>query len=486
MPISATTLRNLVLCEHRVYLDVFGEEEQRDPSHPFMELLWSLGNQFEDDTVREGDQGALNLAIALLEDREHLTHEAMERGEPLIYHGRLSTDELVGEPDFLRKEGDGYVPLDIKSGVALDSSGKPKAHYAAQLGMYVDLLEHHERSAGRFAYIIDRNGEEVRYEFDAPKGPRTPRTLWDDYIALRDYTLGIVSGNITTSPALSSQCAQCHWRTFCRTSMAKSEDMTLVPELSRSRRVALLDHVGTLRDLAALNPLSLIDQKGKSSIKGVGADMLQKFVERARLIVEGGRPYAKQKLELPDTGVDIVLDIENDTFRGICYLHGILVREQGSEPTYHAFFADETTGRSEREAFDSAVDLIREFSSATIFTYSAHEKTWWSTLQRRYPDVCTADEIEGVFGDRGVDLYYGAVASKTIWPTTELNLKALATHLGFQWTAADASGTTSLVWYDEYVCGDVDAKGRLLRYNEEDCRATLAVLDALRSMEVAS
>lgn len=486
MPISAKTLRNLVLCEHRVHLDVFGNEERRDPTHPFTELLWSLGNQVEEEAAQEGGDEALNLAIVPIEDRERLTHDAMERGESLIYHGRLSTDELVGEPDFLRKEGDGYAPLDIKSGVALDSAGKPKAHYAAQLAMYIDLLERHERAAGRYAYIIDKNGKEVRYDFETAKGPRTAQTLWDDYVALRDEAFGVVSGSIETSPALSSQCAQCHWRTFCRESLSKGEDMTLVPELSRSRRTALLAHVGTLRELAALNPFSLIDEKGKSTVKGVGADMLQRLVERARLIVEGGAAYAKQELQLPDTGVDIVLDIENDTFRGICYLHGVLVREEGQEPSYHGFFADEITERAERDAFASALELIRQFPNATIFTYSAHEKTWWSALQRRYPDLCTTDEIADFFGDRCVDLYYGAIAGKTVWPTTELNLKAVATHLGFRWSAEDPSGTMSLVWFDEYVGGVGDAKDRLVHYNEEDCRATLAVLDTLRTMEVAS
>lgn len=40
----------------------------------------------------------------------------MERGESLIYGGRIRADDLLGEPDLLRLEGDGYVPGDIKLG----------------------------------------------------------------------------------------------------------------------------------------------------------------------------------------------------------------------------------------------------------------------------------------------------------------------------------------------------------------------------------
>ena len=40
----------------------------------------------------------------------------MQRGEPLIYSARITADDLLGDPDLLRREGDGYVAGDIKSG----------------------------------------------------------------------------------------------------------------------------------------------------------------------------------------------------------------------------------------------------------------------------------------------------------------------------------------------------------------------------------
>ena len=36
----------------------------------------------------------------------------MQRGEPLIYNGRIQADGLLGDPDPLRKEGEGYVAGD--------------------------------------------------------------------------------------------------------------------------------------------------------------------------------------------------------------------------------------------------------------------------------------------------------------------------------------------------------------------------------------
>jgi predicted RecB family nuclease len=486
MRVAGTTLRDLTICEHRVYLDKFGDPDLRDPVNPFTEFLWSLGNEFEAETIADEQYKALNLREVPREDRERLTLEAMEKGEPLIFGGRLSTDDLVGEPDLLRREDGGYVPLDVKSGMALDSAGKPKAHYAAQVSLYVDLLERHGRSAGRYAYIIDRNGDEVFYDLEAPKGPKTPRTLWDDYEGLRDEAVAIVSGEIETSPALSSKCGQCHWRSSCRERLQGEDDLTLVPDLSRSRREMLLEHVATLTDLGNLDPSTLLDEKGKSVVKGVGADTLQKFTRRARLIMEQGAPYANEPLTIPDTGVDLVLDIEDDSISGFCYLHGILVRSRDGVAVYSPFFADAQDAQSEHNIFAAAWNVIRLHPDATIFVYSKHEQSWWRNLQKRYPDVCTAEDIEDTFGRRVVDLYYGFVATKTVWPTTELSLKAIAGYLGYDWADEYPSGTNSLVWYRGHMAEDASCKPRIIRYNEDDCRATLAVADALRRMPVVS
>jgi hypothetical protein len=90
----------------------------------------------------------------------------MVRGDPLIYSGRISAEDLLGAPDLLRKEPGGYVPGDIKSGRGKEggsdeSDGKPKVHYAVQLALYADILEQLKLSAGRRAFVWDIHGDEV-------------------------------------------------------------------------------------------------------------------------------------------------------------------------------------------------------------------------------------------------------------------------------------------------------------------------------------
>ena len=41
------------------------------------------------------------------DEKERLTTEAMKRRQPLIYSGRITAGDLVGEPDLLRFTGHG-------------------------------------------------------------------------------------------------------------------------------------------------------------------------------------------------------------------------------------------------------------------------------------------------------------------------------------------------------------------------------------------
>lgn len=75
------------------------------------------------------------------EEKERRTQEALE---PLIYGGQIRADDLLGAPDLLRREGDGYIAGDIKSGAGEEGPEerrRPKRHYGVRLALYTDILE---------------------------------------------------------------------------------------------------------------------------------------------------------------------------------------------------------------------------------------------------------------------------------------------------------------------------------------------------------
>ncbi|MFZ0694190.1 MAG: PD-(D/E)XK nuclease family protein, partial [Alphaproteobacteria bacterium] len=241
-PITAAMLYDLVQCPHRVTMDTYADPAERDAVSPFVQLLWERGALFEKEVIRNLEIPFLDLSHYSGDEKERLTVEAMARREPLIYGGRISAGDLLGDPDLLRYEDGGYIAGDIKSGAGDESAeddeaAKPKKHYAAQLGLYTDILEQLKVSAGRRAFVWDVHGREVIYDFSAAYGKRNARTLWQDYQEALAEAREIVAGTLQTLPAYSSGvCKNCVWYSACLRRLSDANDLTLIPELGRAKR----------------------------------------------------------------------------------------------------------------------------------------------------------------------------------------------------------------------------------------------------------
>ena len=292
-PVTAAMLYDLVQCPHRVTMDIFGDPAKRDNVSPFVQLLWDRGTTFEQQVIGQLQQPFLSLLIYSGAEKERLTREAMDRREPLIYGGRISVDDLLGDPDLLRLEGGRYVAGDIKSGSGEESGsgddddGKPKVHYAVQLALYTDVLSRLGLSAGRRAFVWDVHGREVTYDFDESFKIKKPTTLWHKYVDALAEARTTISQTQNTLPAFSSVCKNCVWYSACVGALEKADDLTLIPFLGRSKRDVMYDHVATVTDFAASKPDAYINKK-KTDFPGIGPDSLRKFHARANLISTKG------------------------------------------------------------------------------------------------------------------------------------------------------------------------------------------------------
>ena len=492
--ITASMLYDYVLCPHRVTMDVYGDDSKRDSVSPFVQLLWKRGFAHENEVIIGLGFHFLDLSGEKDAERERLTMDAMKRGEPLIYSGRISIGNLVGIPDFLRKEGSGCVAGDIKSGSGEDGSDddeerKPKKHYAVQVALYTDILERLGMSAGRRAFILDINGEEVHYDLSASYGVRNPRTLWQDYEDTLTSIRAILVEN-KTLPAYSSTCKNCVWYSACLERLEHDNDLTLIPFLGRALRDTIAAQIGNVQALSVINPDEFIAEKGKKTVfAGLGPDRLRKFQARAKLLVtRDAKPYLTSPVAFPVSERELFFDIEVDPMRDICYLHGFIKRLGGNNGTeeFVSFFADRPTHDDEKKAFVGAWNYIRDQASCTIYYHSKYERTIYRKLRSRYPDVCTETELEAIFDPvKSIDLYFDVVLKATEWPTRDFSIKTLAKHLGFAWRDTHPSGAASIEWFHRWTeTRDEAIKQRILDYNEDDCRATRVLLDGIRAMAI--
>jgi predicted RecB family nuclease len=490
MMISATQIYDFVHCPHRVSLDLFGDPAIRDDPNAFVELLWKQGITHENDIVASLGI-TINLRIASVADRERETLSAMQSSAPLIYGGRILSGDLVGEPDLLELRNGKYIPGDIKSGSGFEggeSDGKLKEHYAMQLAHYVQILEQLGLGDGtREAFVIDRAGERVPYGLMEPKGVRTLETWWDIYQQALSEVRAIVQQTKHTLGALSSVCKLCHWYSNCKQELVANDDLTLIAELGRSKRDAMIHVIPKVAVFAASDPAVFTKGK-KTEFAGIGPDSLIKFHARAQLLsTPGASPYLKGVVNLPIAANEVYFDIEADPMRDIVYLHGFVERVHGNAATarFIPFFADGVDPIEEEAVFRQAWDYLSlRVLDSTVYYYSKYERTAYRKLAEKYPGVCSVADVDALFAFPAmVDLYFDVVKKHTEWPTFDQSIKTLAQHLGFQWRDTHPSGAASIEWYDRWIeTNDPTIKQRILDYNEDDCLATGVVVDGIRQL----
>ena len=486
--ITAALLYDLIQCPHRPTMDLFGDPSKRDEIGAFVQLLWEKGKAFEHEVIDGLKVPICDLSGFSGDEKESHTFEAMRRCEPLIYSGRISGDDLLGEPDLLRREGDGYVAGDIKSGSGVGSGSKLKKHYGVQLALYTDILERREFASSRRPFVWDVHHEEVTYDLDAQQGKRPPWTMWEIYQEALARAQGIVARTEQTDSAVCPACKNCHWRTACLQDLENSDDLTLLFDLGRSKRDVMRSRISTVSELATINVGDFISGE-KTDFPRISSAMLHAYHERAVLATTPGAiPYLKKPIPLPVAEKELFFDIEDDPMRDFCYLHGFVERLGGDNSTeqYNAFFADGISAEEEERAFAEAWQYISASQPCIIYYYSHHERTWWKKLQIRYPSVCSADDIKHMFSpEHSLDLYTDVVNKYTEWPTSSYSIKSLAKFLGFKWRDEDPSGAASIEWFHRWIQkGDTTIKQRILDYNEDDCRAMRVLLDGIRTLEV--
>lgn len=490
--ITSSLLYSHLTCPHRVAMDAFADPASRDAVSPFVQLLWERGTLYEAEVIAKLGVPFTDLSSLKGDAKEAATRAALERGDALIYSGRLSVDDLRGEPDVLRREGTGYAAIDIKSGAGEEGAdeetgeeGKPKKTYGVQLALYTDILQRLGYSDSRRGYIWDIHGAERAYDLDIPLGPKSP-SIGEIYRKARKDVQATLDRSATTLPAAAAACKQCMWRSSCLKTLKASNDLTLLPELGRSRRESLAAQFPTVADLAAANVARFIHGKG-TDFKGVGAGMLKKFRARAELAtMKDPVPYLTRAVAWPTAPAELFFDIETDPMRDLVYLHGFVIRENGNTAgeRFEGIFAEDLSQDAEKVAFERAMAVFRRYPTAVVIHYASHERTYYRKLQQRYPDVCTSEEIETLFA-RALDLYQDVARSGSEWPTMDFSIKSLAKCCGFKWRDLDPSGAASIEWFDQWAkTADPALRQRLLEYNEDDCRAMRVVMDVMKTLAV--
>lgn len=477
--ITANDLYNLTKCAHRVYLDAHGDPKDQVEVSPFVKLLWELGLQTERAYLAEQGEGEVaDLQALPPEVAAPETLRLMRAGVPLIYQGCLQDEDLVGRPDLLvKREGPSrfgsflYEPIDIKAGKGWEERDgtrtKFKVHYAYQVLFYRMLLERLQGALPPTAHIINVDHEVE--EFD-------PADFETDFRSALAEARRLVQAQETSEPVLGSHCHLCSWFKHCERWVTETSDPTGLFFVGKQKFALKAAGLRTIADIAEMNVQEFV--KGPKKIPRMGATSLQRMKTRAQVRLEG-QPVIRPGYQFPQRQREVYFDIEDDPTQGLTYLFGLLIKDGRKHPRFEYFVArkpdeEEATVRAFWAFLASAQDDV-------YYVYSPKERTTLRHLQEKYG---LDAEVLAAYEAREYDLYHDLVVAYSDWPTYSYGIKQIAKQIGFKWRDSDPSGANSIAWYNEYLANPANERAltRILQYNEDDCRAMVAVKDYFASM----
>lgn len=306
------------------------------------------------------------------------------------------------------------------------------------------------------------------------------------------------SGSSLAAPSRIGECRRCSWWPVCSAELAATHDISLI---AAGADVDVLHAAGvrTVDDLAGMNGAAA----AALPLTGMASGTAR---ARARAWVTG-LPLVRRNAEVRVRRADLELDIdmesylEDGAYLWGTYLTGPAVEPLGLHAGYRAFgsweplpHADE--GRAFAE-FWGYLSTLRSAAAANGLTFAGYcysksaEERWLRSTPVRYPAVpgmpTSAEIDEFCASAEWVDIYQ-EIRDQFVVPGS-MKLKALAPVAGFAWRDPEPGGENSMAWYRQavgksepggtaQVCGepvDREMANRILRYNEDDVLATLAL-----------
>ncbi len=533
--LSASDVANFLACGHLTRLDMLSAQGRLRPPHlsdaGFQDLV--ARGEAHERVVRDGfaARGWSVCEVAAAQpdaDAVQATLDALKTKTDVIYQGVLLAREqgdgpaLYGRPDFLVRAGllpapDGEPPPDGPHYEVVDAklARSAKARAVAQACFYSGLLARLQGDRPRWMHLALGGGDEFTTlkvsdyaAFERQARRRLAEVTADDAAPL-------------PYPEPVEHCVICRWRPRCEDRRRRDDDLSLIAGLPAGQRRRLkAAGIATRRGFAALDELPELRGVSRESLSGARLQArLQVASEDAGAIkYELLTPERDPSGELvPDRGLlalpepvpgDLFFDIEGARYYsedgrefGLQYLFGVVdtadVDESGT-PRYHQIWSFDRS--SERRAFEELVDFITQRRRAIprlhVYHYNHYEPTSVDHLTELHETRQEAvgrlmgrfatreDEVDdlfrlGVF----VDLY--RVVRQGIRAGVEsYSIKRLEPLCGYARRVDLREATAALIAFEaaleEGSVAGLAARQRVVAgYNEDDCRATLALRDWL-------
>lgn len=453
-------------CPHWIWYDIYGDSSQKREPSPLLDIIHK-GKMPDTAGALRPHKKFEELKPEQYRDLEEAylaTLELMKQGKN-IYHGVLMTEDWVGMPDLLEARsgksnlGDfQYVVYDVQRSLDLKDEQK------FPLVFYSLILEQIQGVRPAEAYVINPQGNERSFIVG---------DFVEQFHATRQEIERILEGE-KPAPFLKSSCKRTPWYSLCLDGAHGCSDVSLVYRLSQADQRRLYGMgIHTVAELAAADGDDM-----RLKLEDWPYDKIVRFQNQARVLVTN-EPIVLRKSEFPSVATEIYFDIESDPIRDADYLFGILLHTPANGATRYEHVISERP-EDEAIAWKKFLDKLAGWEDFAIYHYASYEKMVFDRLVVRYG---APSALVQKFNEHAIDLHQKTLDA-VVLPLYFYTLKDVAKYLGYTWDDPEAGGAESVAWYDKWIrTGDHALIDRLLRYNEDDVRATLLLKHWLESQK---
>ncbi len=533
--LAATDLSNFLACRSLTRLDSLSARGVVKPTMQFdigFQKLIERGEVHE-RRVLDGFRQAGFSVVELAEDSAAAdavaaTRAAIAGGADvipqavLLLHGSGGSS-LLGRPDFLvRPEvlgraapAAGCSPYEV---VDAKLARTAKARAVLQCAFYSHLLAELTGAGPAHMHLALGDGQTASYRVaDFAAYERRIRRYLEEFVA-EDVP---VTSDVEPYPEPVEHCAVCRWRVNCSSRRRADDDLSLVAGLPTTQRVALkqvgirtrtgLATCAELPELSGVTTASLVRAQAQArlQVQSDGAAAIAYELLDPERDDAGHLVLNRGLLALPEPSAgDLFFDIEGARYYsedgkefGLQYLFGIVDTadlDDDGNPRYVQIWAFDRLG--ERRAFEELIDFITAKRTAHpdlhVYHYNHYEPTSIDHLTELHG---TREEAVGRLMGRFasheeevddllrrqvfVDLY--RIVRQSLQAGVEsYSIKSLEPLVGYERSVALADATEGLVAFEVAleeggVAPDAKMRDVVAGYNEDDCRATVALREWL-------
>ncbi len=454
-----------------IYCETFVSPEEKDSISPYRELLLERGREHERRVKDTAFPSCRQLHYETPEEGFRRLLEEMAGGAEVISGPPLFylPGNMRGIPDILEKRTDHpsvfgnyhYVVTEIKQ------ARKIKREHILQAAFYTCVLGKIQGHLPGTFRIINHDLKTQEYSFS-------------DYevelqIAVKG-TQAILNG--IERPSATYNAAEWPWERYINHEAIRMRDVSLVGQVGPRLKEKLVS-----RGFKKIWDVSSASNDALQAIEGISESTAKKLILNARALMKNEPvPIDLSGLNFPAKSVEIFLDMEGTdepdlegATDAVDYLIGVVVRKGGADE-YHPFIAHRI--EDEEKMFYDFMSFLKLHNDYIIYHWHNYENWHMKRLARRHNLV---EEADALALSRMVDLH--RVATRAFaFPTYTNGLKDIAAYLRFKWRHGDINALDAIAYYLKYQADPDRYRDKIkavIDYNEDDCRATVAIKDWL-------